>query len=162
MLSPPLIPDRAFLRQAIDLATANVTSGRGGPFGAVIVRAGEVVATGVHLVTTSNDPTAHAEITAIRRAAAELASPLLSGCVLYSSCEPCAMCLAAAYWSRLDAVFFGNTSADAARAGFDDAMIYQQLALPATDRSLHSAQLPDAAAGQSFAAWQASPGKLEY
>lgn len=150
------------MRQAIDLATANVTSGRGGPFGAVIVRAGEVVATGVNLVTASNDPTAHAEVTAIRRAAAELGSPLLSGCELYSSCEPCPMCLAAALWSRLDVVFFGNTSADAARAGFDDATLYKELALPPAERSLPSARLLGEEALQSFAAWQASPNKIDY
>ncbi len=162
MSSPPHTPDPAFMRQAIDLATANVLSGRGGPFGAVIVRAGEVVATGVNLVTASNDPTAHAEVTAIRRAAAELGSPLLSGCELYSSCEPCPMCLAAAYWSRLDAVFFGNTSADAAQSGFDDATIYQQLALPPAERSLPATRLLGNEALESFAAWQASPNKLEY
>ena len=155
-------PDPAFMRQAIDLATANVTSGRGGPFGAVIVRAGEVVATGVNLVTSSNDPTAHAEVTAIRRAAAELGSPMLSGCELYSSCEPCPMCLAAAFWSRLDAVFFGNTSTDAARAGFDDVAIYEQVALPPAERSLTSTQLLGAEAWESFAAWQESPNKIEY
>ena len=162
MSSPPFTPDPAFMRQAIDLATANVTSGRGGPFGAVIVRAGEVVATGVNLVTASNDPTAHAEVTAIRRAAAELGSPLLSGCELYSSCEPCPMCLAAAFWSRLDAIFFGNTSADAARAGFDDAAIYKQIALPLAERSLTTARLLGDEAWASFAAWQASPNKIDY
>ena len=162
MSSPLLTPDPAFMRQAIDLATENVTSGRGGPFGAIIVRSGEIVATGVNLVSATNDPTAHAEVTAIRRAAADLGAIQLTGCVLYSSCEPCPMCLAAAYWAHLDAVFFGSSSSDAARAGFDDALIYAQLALPHPQRSLLLVQLLGAEAGESFAAWQASPNKIEY
>ena len=162
MSSPQAVPDPAFMRQAIDLATANVTSNRGGPFGAVVVRAGEIVATGVNLVTASNDPTAHAEITAIRRAAAELGTFLLAGCELYSSCEPCPMCLAAAYWSRLDAIFFGNAAEDAARAGFDDSRLYREVALPRHDRSLPISRMLAAEALESFAAWQASPNKIRY
>ena len=162
MSSPSLTPDPVFMRQAIKLATENVTSGRGGPFGAVIVRSGEIVATGVNLVSATNDPTAHAEVTAIRRAAADLGAIQLTGCVLYSSCEPCPMCLAAAYWAHLDAVFFGNSSSDAALAGFDDALIYAQLALPYPQRSLPLVQLLDDEARESFAAWQASPNKVEY
>ncbi len=162
MSSPPPAPNPIFMRQAIDLATANVTSGRGGPFGAVIVRAGEIVATGVNLVTATNDPTAHAEVTAIRRAAAELGTFLLSGCELYSSCEPCPMCLAAAYWSRMDAIFFGNSAADAASAGFDDSRIYAEVALPHGERSLPITRLLSDEAWGSFAAWQESPNKLEY
>ncbi len=162
MPSSQPVPDPAFMRQAIDLATANVTSGRGGPFGAVIVRSGEVVATGVNLVTAANDPTAHAEITAIRRAAAELDTFQLAGCELYSSCEPCPMCLAAAYWSHLDAIFFGNSAADAARSGFDDARLYDQVALPHGDRSLPISRLLGEEAWESFAAWQASPNKIRY
>ena len=150
------------MRQAIDLATANVTSGRGGPFGAVIVRGGEIVATGVNLVTASNDPTAHAEVTAIRRAAAELGTFQLSGCELYSSCEPCPMCLAAAYWAHIETIFFGNSAADAARAGFGDAVLYKEVALPHRDRSLPITQLLGEEAWASFAAWQASPNKIEY
>lgn len=158
----PRIPSAAFMRQAIDLATENVVSGRGGPFGAVIVRAGEIVATGVNLVTATNDPTAHAEVTAIRRAAAELGTFQLAGCELYSSCEPCPMCLAAAYWARIEAVFFGNSAADAARAGFNDATLYREVALPHRDRSLPIAQVPGSGAWESFEAWQRSPNKLEY
>ena len=150
------------MRQAIDLATANVTSGRGGPFGAVIVRAGEIVATGVNLVTAANDPTAHAEITAIRRAAAELGTFLLAGCELYSSCEPCPMCLAATYWSRMDAIFFGNSVADAARAGFDDSIIYSQVALPHSERALPISRLLGDEAWESFAAWQTNPNTIRY
>ena len=162
MSSDPHTPDPVFMRQAIDLATANVTSGRGGPFGAVVVRAGEIVATGVNLVTAANDPTAHAEITAIRRAAAELGTFLLAGCELYSSCEPCPMCLAATYWSRMDAIFFGNSVADAARAGFDDSIVYKEVSLPHSERSLPIARLLGAEAWESFAAWQASPNKIKY
>ncbi len=150
------------MRQAIDLATANVVSGRGGPFGAVIVRSGEIVATGVNLVTATNDPTAHAEVTAIRRAAAELGTFQLSGCELYSSCEPCPMCLAATYWAHIEAIFFGNSAADAARAGFDDAVLYKEVARPHGDRSLPITQLLHSEAWASFAAWQESPNKIEY
>ncbi len=150
------------MRQAIDLATANVVSGRGGPFGAVIVRSGEIVATGVNLVTATNDPTAHAEVTAIRRAAAELGTFQLSGCELYSSCEPCPMCLAATYWAHIEAIFFGNSAADAARAGFDDAVLYKEVALLHGDRSLPITQLLGEEAWASFAAWQESPNKIEY
>ena len=162
MSSSPRTSDPAFMRQAIDLATANVTSGRGGPFGAVIVRAGEIVATGVNLVTATNDPTAHAEVTAIRRAAAELGTFQLVGCELYSSCEPCPMCLAATYWARMEAIFFGNSAADAARAGFNDANLYSEVALPHRDRSLSITQLLGAEAWASFAAWQQSPNKIQY
>jgi guanine deaminase len=162
MPSQPCTPIAAFLQQAIDLATKNVTSGRGGPFGAVIVRAGEIVATGVNLVTATNDPTAHAEITAIRRAAAELGTFSLAGCELYSSCEPCPMCLAACYWSRVEAIFFGNSAADAARVGFDDAKLYREVALPLSDRSLPISQVLGPDAWKSFAAWQESLIKLDY
>ena len=155
-------PNLAFMRQAIALATENVTSGRGGPFGAVIVRGQDIVATGVNLVTATNDPTAHAEITAIRRAAAELGSFTLTGCQLYTSCEPCPMCLAATYWSRLDAVFYGSSSSDAHRADFDDSVIYDELARPIAARSLPMQQLLGEDAWASFAAWQASANRTDY
>src|SRR3954467_1474846 len=117
------------MRQAIALATANVAAG-GGPVGAVVVRNGEVLATGVNQVTATNDPTAHAEVVAIRAACAKLATFQLTSCVVYSSCEPCPMCLAALYWSRCQAVFYGNSAGDAASIGFDDSFLYQQVALP--------------------------------
>src|SRR5215469_2084778 len=116
-----------FMRQAIALATENVTSGRGGPFGAVIVRDGAVIAAGANEVTTANDPTAHAEVVAIRRAGAALGEFRLSGCEIYTSCEPCPMCLAAIYWSHCDAIFYGNTAKDAADAGFDDEHLYSEV-----------------------------------
>ena len=162
MSSIPRPPVSAFMQQAIALATENVVSGRGGPFGAVVVRAGEIVATGVNLVTATNDPTAHAEITALRRAAAELGTFQLAGCELYTSCEPCPMCLAACYWARLEAIFFGNSAEDAARAGFDDADIYKEVALPHSRRSLPITQLLGSEARESFAVWQASLNKLTY
>ena len=159
---PLHMPDPTLMRQAIALATENVTSGRGGPFGALIARGSDVVATGVNLVTATNDPTAHAEITAIRRAAAELGSFTLAGCQLYTSCEPCPMCMAASYWARLDAVFFGSGSADAHRAGFDDSVIYDELARAIPARSMPMQQLLGEEAWASFAAWLASAHKIDY
>ena len=151
-----------FMQKAIDLAVENVRSGRGGPFGAVVVKDGKIVATGSNQVTTSNYPTAHAEVVAIRAACAALGTFQLDGCDLYSSCEPCPMCLAAAYWARLDAVYFGASAADAARAGFDDAFLYAELRKDASDRKLSSTQLLADEAWASFAAWIASPNKVEY
>lgn len=150
------------MERAIELATANVADNCGGPFGAVIVRAGEVVATGVNLVTSTNDPTAHAEVIAIRNAGKALASFQLTGCEIYTSCEPCPMCLAAIYWSRLDAIFYGNSASDAARAGFDDAVIYQEVARPHHQRTIPIQSLLSERAWSSFAAWQGSSCKLDY
>src|ERR1700727_398553 len=116
-----------FMEKAIALATENVISGRGGPFGAVIVRYGNIVATGANLVTATNDPTAHGEIVAIRNACMALASFQLSGCQIYTSCEPCPMCLAAIYWARCNAIFYGNSAADAAAAGFHDAFLHEEI-----------------------------------
>ncbi len=155
-------PNAIFMQQAIDLATANVADNCGGPFGAVIVRAGEVVATGVNRVTATNDPTAHAEIVAIRNACTALKAFQLTGCELYTSCEPCPMCLAAVYWSRLDAIFFGNTAADAARAGFDDSFLYEEVTRPHHQRTITIRPLLSEQAWSSFAAWQQSSCKTEY
>lgn len=151
-----------FLRHAIALATGNVTTGAGGPFGAVIVRGGRIVAEGVNSVTAGCDPTAHAEVNAIRAAAKALGSFTLAGCELYTSCEPCPMCLAAAYWARLDAVYYGARAADASRAGFDDAFLYAELRKDATERKLPSIQLLSDEAWASFAVWIAAPNKIEY
>jgi tRNA(Arg) A34 adenosine deaminase TadA len=151
-----------FLRRAIALATENVLHGAGGPFGAVIVRDGRIVAEGVNTVTATNDPTAHAEVNTIRAASQALGSFSLAGCQLYSSCEPCPMCLAAAYWARLDAIYYGASAADAARAGFDDAFIYQELRKNSAERQLPATQLLGDEAWSSFAAWIASPNKLKY
>ena len=119
-------PNLEFLRRAIALATENVTSGRGGPFAALMARDGKVIAEGVNVVTATNDPTAHGEVTAIRAACKVLDTFTLAGCELYTSCEPCPMCLAASHWARLDAVYFGAGAEDAARAGFDDAYLYEE------------------------------------
>jgi guanine deaminase len=151
-----------FLRRAILLATQNVTTGAGGPFGAVIVRDGKIVGEGANSVTATNDPTAHAEINAIRAAATALGTFTLAGCDLYTSCEPCPMCLAAAYWSHVDAVYYGACAADAARAGFDDAFLYGEIRKDAAARKLRSTQLLGDEAWASFAAWMAAPNRIEY
>lgn len=151
-----------FLRRAIALATSNVTTGAGGPFGAVIVRDGKIVAEGVNSVTVGCDPTAHAELNAIRAAARVLGSFTLTDCELYTSCEPCPMCLAATYWARIDTVYYGAGAADAARAGFDDAFLYAEFRKDAAERKLRSMQLLSDEAWASFAAWIAAPNKIEY
>jgi len=155
-------PNPEFLRRAIALAIENVAAGKGGPFAAVIVRDGRIVGEGANSVTTTNDPTAHGEVNAIRAAAKALGTFTLAGCELYTSCEPCPMCLAAAYWARVDAVYYGASAADAARAGFDDAFLYAELKKDTTDRKLPATQLLGDEAWASFAAWIASPNKVEY
>lgn len=149
------------MREAIRLASANVDNG-GGPFGAVIARGGEIIATGVNRVTANCDPTAHAEVSAIRAAAQKLGTFNLSGCDIYSSCEPCPMCLGAIYWARLDHLFYGNTKADAARIGFDDAFIYKELALPLSERTLRAEQLLGKEALATFEAWEQKTDKTPY
>jgi guanine deaminase len=151
-----------WMRRAIALASENVHTNRGGPFGAVVVRNGEMIAEGANEVTATNDPTAHGEIVAIRRAAAALQSFSLAGCVLYTSAEPCPMCLAAIHWARMDGFFYGNSAEETARAGFDDALLYRELALPREARRLHGAPLLPAEALQSFALWQASGKRIDY
>jgi tRNA(Arg) A34 adenosine deaminase TadA len=155
-------PNLDFLRQAIALATRNVTSGSGGPFAALIVREGEVIAEGVNMVTATNDPTAHGEVTAVRNACKALNTFSLAGCELYTSCEPCPMCLAASHWARLDAVFYGASAEDAAKAGFDDAYLYAEFQKDAGQRSLPEAQFLRDEAWASFAAWIAAPNKVPY
>jgi guanine deaminase len=155
-------PNPEFLRRAIALATENVTRGRGGPFGAVVARDGKIVGEGANSVTATNDPTAHGEVVAIRAAAKALGTFTLAGCALYSSCEPCPMCLAAAYWARVDAVYYGASAADAARAGFDDAFLYGEIKKSAAERKMPTAQLLGDEAWASFAAWLKSPNKIEY
>ena len=154
--------DAEFMRQAIALATENVTSGRGGPFGAVVVKDGQVIATGANSVTASNDPTAHAEVTAIRNACRTLGTFRLDGCDVYSSCEPCPMCLAALYWSHCRTIYYGNDAQDAAKIGFDDAFLYAEMKKPLADRSLPMVNLLADEAWESFAAWEKSPFKVEY
>ncbi len=150
-----------FLEQAIELAVENVRRG-GGPFAALVVKDGVVIATGVNQVTRTNDPTAHAEMVAIREACRVLADFQLSGCDLYSSCEPCPMCLGALYWARPARVFFAATKADAAQAGFDDAFIYEQIDLPYPERAIPMFHAGGNGSVRPFEAWKAKPDKTEY
>lgn len=151
-----------FMERAIALAIENVASGRGGPFGAVIVRDGEIVATGSNLVTATNDPTAHGEIVAIRNACTTLKDFRLDGCHIYTSCEPCPMCFAAIYWSRCAAIFYGSSAADAAAAGFDDAFLYEEMRRPVTRRKIPTLTLLPEKAAASFDAWRAQAGRIDY
>jgi guanine deaminase len=155
-------PNPEFLRRAIALATENVISGAGGPFAAVIVRDGVIVGEGANSVTATNDPTAHGEVNAIRAAARALGTFTLAGCELYTSCEPCPMCLAASYWARLDAVYYGACAADAARAGFDDAFLYGEMRKDVSERTLPATQLLGDEAWASFAAWLESAKRVDY
>ena len=124
------------MARAIQLSIDNVRSGRGGPFGAVVVRDGNIIAEGANQVTSTNDPTAHAEMVAIREACGKLGAFELEACEIYTSCEPCPMCLGAIYWARLSRVYFANADADASRVGFDDSLIYRELALPYSQRKI--------------------------
>lgn len=149
------------MRTAIRLANENVENG-GGPFGAVIARNGELVATGVNRVTAQCDPTAHAEVSAIRNAAEKLHTFNLSGCEIYTSCEPCPMCLAAIYWAHIDKIYYGNNQHDAAGIGFDDSFIYREISLPAEERQLPSERLLNEEAIRTFERWREKPDKTEY
>lgn len=155
-------PRQKYMELAVGLATQNVLSGAGGPFGAVVVKDGEVVAACANSVTATNDPTAHAEINAIRAACKALNSFQLDGCDFYTSCEPCPMCMAALYWARPAAVYYANTHADAAQAGFDDSFIYTELALPPQQRKLPVLRLSDPRALESFQQWMSIQGKVKY
>ena len=150
-----------FMRRAIELSISNIDSG-GGPFGALIVKDGEIIAEASNSVTTENDPTGHAEVNAIRLAAKKLNNFDLSGCVIYSSCEPCPMCLGAIYWARLDKLYFGNTKVDAAAIDFDDQFIYEELDLPLDQRKLKSEQLLGNEAIKAFEKWEEDASKLRY
>lgn len=150
------------LRHAIALAARNVNSGHGGPFGAVVTKGGEILAEGVNRVTATHDPTAHAEVMAVREACAKLRSHQLAGCVVYASCEPCPMCMAAIYWARADAVYFAATKEDAAGAGFDDSFIYSELGQAPESRVLPCRRIALTAAGQPFALWDNHSGKIPY
>jgi tRNA(Arg) A34 adenosine deaminase TadA len=158
----PTGQDQIFMRVAIELAAEHMRAKDGGPFGAVITRGSDIVARGWNKVTSTNDPTAHAEITAIRAAATALGSFQLRGCVLYTSCEPCPMCLGAAYWARVDRLVFAANRHDAAEAGFDDEMIYNEMALAPFSRKLPTQQSLREEAIAVFAEWQRMPDKTEY
>jgi hypothetical protein len=150
-----------FMREAIRLSDENVKNG-GGPFGAVIVKNGEIIATGVNRVTANNDPTAHAEVSAIRAAGQKLGTFDLSGCDIYTSCEPCPMCLGAIYWAHLDRMYYACNKDDAADAGFDDSFIYKELDLEASERRLKSENILRSEALKTFEAWKEKSDKVEY
>lgn len=150
------------MRRAIALSTEGMHNGHGGPFGAVVAHNGVIVSEGFNRVLSSLDPTAHAEIVAIRKAASAMGRFSLAGCELYTSCEPCPMCLGAIYWSRIDRVYFGNGRADAAAIGFDDEFFYQELALPFSGRKLPMIPLLADEAHPAFAEWSANPNKTRY
>lgn len=153
---------RRLLRRTVEIALENVASGRGGPFGALVARGGEVLAEAANGVTAGNDPIAHAEIEAIRRACRRLSTFELSGCELYASCEPCPMCLGAAYWARLDRIWFAAGREAAAAAGFSDAEIYREITLPHAERAVPTVALPLDDALAPFAAWAAQTDKVPY
>jgi guanine deaminase len=154
--------DNPFMARAIQLSIENVHSGRGGPFGAVIVQDGNIIAEGANQVTSTNDPTAHAEMLAIRAACVKLGIFELRGCELYTSCEPCPMCLGAIYWARLARIFFANAAADASSVGFDDSLIYREIPLPLAQRAIPMTQMMREQALAAFHAWQEKPNKIVY
>jgi tRNA(Arg) A34 adenosine deaminase TadA len=158
----PNTQDNEFIQRAIELAAEHMRAKDGGPFGAVIVREEKIIASGWNQVTSSNDPTAHAEVTAIRAAASRLGSFVLGGCVLYTSCEPCPMCLGAAYWARVERIVFAATRTDAAGAGFDDEELYRELALSPAARKLPMQQILRDKAVEVFEEWKRMPGKIMY
>ena len=154
--------NEAFMREAIALSIEKMNAGEGGPFGAVIVKDGEIVGRGWNRVTSANDPTAHAEVSAIRDACQALGTFDLSGCEIYSSCEPCPMCLSAIYWARLDRLTFAATRKDAAAAGFSDDFIYGEVSKHWKTRALPAEQILPEEARKAFEAWQQKEGRISY
>jgi tRNA(Arg) A34 adenosine deaminase TadA len=157
-----LIQPEDLMRQTIELAVENVTAAAGGPFGAIVVRGGELIATGVNRVTATNDPTAHAEVMAIRAACRVLGTFQLTGCELFASCEPCPMCLGAIYWARLSKFYYACSREDAAAVQFDDSFIYDEVSLAPSARSIPGYRLLAGEGLKPFAAWSASQLKVEY
>jgi guanine deaminase len=155
-------PSATYMQEAIRLAVEGVAAGHGGPFGTVIVKNGQIVGRGCNRVTSTNDPTAHGEIVAIRDACRNLGTFHLTGCELYTSCEPCPMCLAAIYWAHLDRYFYGGTAAEAAAAGFSDEFVRCQLAVRAPSRAIPAQQLLHDEAQAAFAAWMAKVDRVSY
>jgi len=151
-----------YMREAIRLSLQKMRSNHGGPFGAVVVRRGKIVGRGWNRVTSTNDPTAHAEVVAIRQACRRLKTFRLEDCELYTSCEPCPMCLAAIYWARIKKVSYANTRRDAARIGFDDDFLYREVAKPGARRKIPMKQILRAEALKVFAEWEAKPDKIRY
>ncbi len=153
---------KTHLRHAIALSKEGMKKGSGGPFGAVIVKDGKVVGKGYNCVTSTNDPTAHAEVVAIRDACKNLGSFQLEGCIIYSSCEPCPMCLGAIYWARPDKLIYACTAEDAASVGFDDSFIYKEIALAPPERSLASEHMLGEEALEVMKLWNSREGKIDY
>ncbi|GAA3514674.1 guanine deaminase [Aquimarina addita] len=151
-----------FMKEAVNAALKGMNTNEGGPFGCVIVKDGKIIGRGNNKVTSTNDPTAHAEVTAIRDACKKLGSFQLEGCEIYTSCEPCPMCLGAIYWARPDKVFYGSTQQDAANIGFDDEFIYKEIPLPYSERSIPFEQLGHKIALEPFIAWTKKEDKKEY
>jgi len=154
--------ENLFMARAIQLSLENVRSGRGGPFGAVIVKSGAIIGEGTNQVTFTNDPTAHAEVLAIREACKRLGAFSLENCDIYTSCEPCPMCLGAIYWAHLARIYFANAAEDASKIGFDDSLIYRELAQPHAQRKIPMIQLMRDEALAAFREWQAKPDKIAY
>ncbi len=152
---------KEFMHEAIHQSVQSVKNG-GGPFGAVIVKNGKIIAKASNSVTQTNDPTAHAEVNAIRLAASNLKSFDLSGCEIYTSCEPCPMCLGAIYWARIDKIYYGNSKQDAKNIGFDDSFIYEELDLPLEERKIKATQLEHDEALKAFKNWELKEDKTEY
>lgn len=152
----------AHMQHAIRLSAERMRANLGGPFGAVIVRDGEVIAEGFNLVTSENDPTAHAEVVAIRRACEKLGTFSLEGCEIYTSCEPCPMCLSAIYWARLEAIYFANTREDAADIGFDDDFLYREIPKELNERTVPTKQIVLDEARSVFEEWRVKPDKIMY
>lgn len=151
-----------FMRIAIRLSEQNVSKALGGPFGAVIVKDGKVIAKSANTVTLKNDPTAHAEVSAIRLACRKLKTFDLSGCVIYTSCEPCPMCLSAIYWAKIDSIYYANTKKDAANIGFNDSFIYDEIALSKEKRKIATRQILKEEAKSAFKLWENSEMKTNY
>jgi guanine deaminase len=154
--------ENRFMRRAIELSIENVRSGKGGPFAALVVKDGEILATGTNVVTTACDPTAHAEVVAIREACRKLGEFQLGGCEIYTTCEPCPMCLGAIYWARPARVYFANTASDAAAIGFDDSFIYQQLGVALAERAIPMVQLMRDEALAGFQEWERKSDRVRY
>jgi guanine deaminase len=154
--------DNPFMARAIQLSIDNVHSGRGGPFGAVVAKDGAIISEGANQVTSTNDPTAHAEVVAIREACKTLGVFDLEGCEIYTSCEPCPMCLGAIYWARIARVYFANADADASKIGFDDSLIYRELSQPHAQRKIPMIQMMREEAQAAFRAWESNPNKIQY
>lgn len=151
-----------FMKKAIRISVNNVEKQKGGPFGAIVVKDGKIIARGANRVTSSNDPTAHAEVVAIRKACKVLKTFQLTGCEIYTSCEPCPMCLGAIYWARPDKLYYANSKDDAAAIHFDDKFIYEELARPVEERKLFTRQILREKALEAFEKWKSSAGKIEY